>query len=82
MITFNQELDVKGLNCPMPLLKARQAIKTLPVGETLRVISSDRGSVKDFQAWAKTSKDVELLDQGEESENGSTLFTHYVKRTK
>jgi tRNA 2-thiouridine synthesizing protein A len=46
------ELDARGLNCPMPLVKARQAIAGLQAGQTLKVIATDRGSLKDFQGWA------------------------------
>jgi TusA-related sulfurtransferase len=82
MTTADQILDVKGLNCPMPLLKAQQTIKKMDIGQTLKIISTDRGSIKDFQSWAKAGKAVELLDQGEESDNGTTLYVHYVRKTK
>jgi len=81
-LTVDQELDVQGLNCPMPLVKARQAIMKMDVGQTLKVISTDRGSVADFQGWAKTARNVDLLDQAEEDGGGKTLYTHFVKRTK
>lgn len=79
---IDQVLDVKGLNCPMPLLKAQQTVKKMAAGQVLKVLSTDRGSIKDFQSWAKAGKNIELLDQSEESENGSTLYVHYVRRTK
>lgn len=82
MTTADQVLDVKGLNCPMPLLRAQQTIKKMEVGQVLKVISTDRGSMKDFQSWAKAGKGIELLDQSEESENGTVLFAHYVRKTK
>lgn len=78
---FDDTLDVKGLNCPMPLVKARQTLNNMDVGKVLRVLATDRGSVKDFQGWAKTAKNIELLEQGEQSENGKTVFTHFVKKT-
>lgn len=77
-----QTLDVKGLNCPMPLIKARQAVMNLEVGGLLTVLSTDRGSVKDFQAWAKTAKNIELIEQTEEQLDGQTVYVHSVKRTK
>lgn len=80
-IQFDETLDVKGAKCPMPLVKSRKTIKSLPVGKTLRVVATDRGSVADFQGWVKTAKDVELLDQQQVQENGDVLYVHYLKRT-
>ena len=48
-------LDAKGLRCPLPVLKARKAIKDLPVGGILRVLATDPGAVKDFEAFCKTT---------------------------
>ncbi len=82
-VVADQTLDVQGLNCPMPLLKARQAIMKMEVGQVLKVLSTDRGSIKDFQGWAQSARNVELVGQGEESDpNGKKLYVHYVKRTK
>lgn len=80
-IDFNEILDVKGARCPMPLVKSRKTINSLPVGNVLKVIATDRGSVADFQGWAKTAKNVELLDQETVQENGAALYVHYLKRT-
>jgi TusA-related sulfurtransferase len=66
----------------MPLLKAQQAIKKMEVGQVLKVLSTDRGSIKDFQSWTKAGKGIELVEQAEESDNGTPLFVHYVKKTK
>ena len=78
----DQELDVRGLNCPMPLVKARQAIVKLDVDQLLKVVSTDRGSVKDFQGWAKAAKNVELVKQSETTgDDAKTLYLHYVRRT-
>lgn len=81
-IDFTQELDVKGAKCPMPLVKSRKAINNLGVGDVLRVIATDRGSIADFQGWAKTAKNIELLEQETIQENGTALYVHYLKRTK
>lgn len=81
-VTADQVLDVKGLNCPMPLLKAQKAIKAMDAGQVLKIISTDRGSIKDFQSWAKAGKSIELVDQQEEPGDGTTLFVHYVRKTK
>jgi tRNA 2-thiouridine synthesizing protein A len=48
-------LDAKGLRCPLPVLKARKAMKALPVGAVLRVLATDPGAVKDFEAFCKTT---------------------------
>lgn len=81
MTTYDQTLDVKGAKCPMPLVKSRKAIGELGVGQTLKVIATDRGSVADFQGWARTAKNVELLAQESVSEGGQELYVHYLRRT-
>lgn len=48
-------LDAKGLRCPLPVLKARKAMKDLPVGGILRVLATDPGAIKDFEAFCKTT---------------------------
>jgi len=48
-------LDAKGLRCPLPVLKARKAMKDLPAGATLRVLATDSGAIKDFEAFCKTT---------------------------
>ncbi len=53
MTTANIELDVKGLNCPLPILRAKKALSTMSTGQTLHVIATDPGSVKDFAAFCK-----------------------------
>lgn len=78
---FDQTLDVKGAKCPLPLVKSRKAMNNLPVGEVLQVVATDRGSVADFQGWAKTAKNVELVEQETVEENGQSLYVHYLKRT-
>lgn len=78
---FHETLDVKGAKCPMPLVKTRKAINNLPVGNVLQVIATDRGSVADFQGWAKTAKNVALLEQETVQGNGADLYVHYVQRT-
>ncbi len=56
------QVDAKGLNCPMPIVKTAQAIKGLASGQLLEVLATDPGSVKDFAAWAKTTGN-ELVEQ-------------------
>jgi TusA-related sulfurtransferase len=75
-------LDVKGLKCPQPLLKSRKAILDMPVGGVLQVVATDRGSLADFEGWAKVARDIELLAQETTQEGGETLYVHYVRKTK
>ncbi len=79
-VTFDDELDARGLNCPMPLVKARKQIGSLDPGQVLKIVSTDRGSIKDFQGWAKIAANIELLAQETDTENDKDLFLHYVKR--
>jgi tRNA 2-thiouridine synthesizing protein A len=58
-------LDAKGLNCPLPILRARKALSDMERGQTLRVISTDQGSVKDFEAFSKQTNNP-LLSASEE----------------
>lgn len=78
--TYHQTLDVKGAKCPMPLVKSRKAINDLPVGQVLRVIATDRGSVADFQGWVKAAKNIELVAQETTQEGGQDLYVHYLRR--
>lgn len=67
ILPVNVELDATGLRCPMPLLKAKQALRDLQPAEVLRVLATDAGSVRDFQAYANISG-VELM--GHEARDG------------
>ena len=53
VMEFHKELDARGLNCPLPILKAKKALAELQSGEVLRIMATDPGSVRDFQAFAK-----------------------------
>ena len=79
--SFDKVLDVRGLACPMPLLKARKEIANIEPGQMLKVMATDRGSVADFQGWVSISKNVELVEQDTESMDGTKVYVHYVKRT-
>ena len=79
-LPFDKLFDARGLNCPMPLVNARKEIGKLECGQVLKVVATDRGSVADFQGWAKVAKNVELVGQETESMDGATVYTHYVKR--
>jgi len=71
----NKEIDTRGLNCPLPILKAKKALAELASGEVLKVLATDPGSVRDFQAFARQTGN-ELLEQ---SSSGSE-FVHYLRR--
>ena len=51
----DQTLDAKGLNCPLPILKAKKSLKTLSPGQTLEILATDPGSVADFEAFCRTT---------------------------
>ncbi len=59
---IDKEIDTRGLKCPLPILKAKKALADLMSGQTLKVVSTDEGSVRDFQAFAKQTGN-ELVDQ-------------------
>lgn len=61
---FDKDLDVRGLNCPLPILRTKKALNEMASGEVLRVITTDPGSVKDFAAFAKQTGN-ELLSSTE-----------------
>ena len=63
-MSFDAELDAKGLNCPLPILRAKKAINGLDAGQVLRIVATDPGSVKDFEAFAKQTGN-ELLESAE-----------------
>lgn len=69
-------LDTKGMNCPLPILKAKKAIKDLGAGETLQVLSTDPGSVKDFEAFCRSTGN-ELM----ESSEADGVFTYMIKKS-
>jgi tRNA 2-thiouridine synthesizing protein A len=74
-------LDVRGENCPYPLIKARQEILTLNAGDILKVLATDRNSLADIQGWAKSAKAVRLLRQDTEMDDqGYEVFIHYLAR--
>ena len=58
-------LDAKGLNCPLPILKAKKALKELSSGQTLEILATDPGAIKDFEAFCRTTGN-KLLESGED----------------
>jgi tRNA 2-thiouridine synthesizing protein A len=71
----DQVLDAKGLNCPLPILKAKKALKSLESGNTLQVQSTDPGSVADFAAFCRTTGN-ELVEQNEEG----GVWTYLIRK--
>ena len=61
-----QTLDLSGMSCPLPILKTKKAMKSLEIGDVIKVISTDAGSLKDFDAWAR-STGQNLLESKEEA---------------
>ncbi|KAB1196406.1 MULTISPECIES: sulfurtransferase TusA family protein [Haloferax] len=76
----NETLDVKGLSCPMPVVKTRSAVDDLSSGEILEVVSTDSGSMSDLKGWADSTDGVDMLDQDESEEDGQALFLHYIQK--
>ena len=74
-MTFDKELDARGLNCPLPILRAKKALTDMSTGQVLKIIATDPGSVKDFQAFSKQTGN-ELLSHGEANKE----FTFFMKR--
>lgn len=70
-----KELDARGLNCPLPILKAKKALADMRSGEVLKVLATDAGSQRDFQAFARQTGN-DLMEQVEI--NGE--FIHYLRR--
>jgi tRNA 2-thiouridine synthesizing protein A len=66
-------LDAKGLNCPLPILKAKKALKDVPAGSTLRVLTTDPGSMADFAAFCRTTGN-ELVESRQDGESYNFLI--------
>lgn len=65
MADFDQELDASGLNCPLPILRAKKTLNSMDAGAVLRIVATDPGSVKDFEAFSNQTGN-ELMESGEE----------------
>lgn len=68
---FHRDLDARGLNCPLPILKAKKALAEMETGQVLRIVATDSGSVRDFQAFAKQTGNA-LLEHSQQ--NGEYTF--------
>jgi len=67
MTDFDQELDARGLSCPLPILRAKKALNRLEPGQILKIVATDPGSVKDFEAFANQTGN-ELLDSSSQDQ--------------
>lgn len=74
-MNFDKELDARGLNCPLPILRAKKALNDMLSGQVLKIVSTDPGSVKDFAAFAKQTGN-ELLSQSDAEKE----YTFFLKR--
>jgi TusA-related sulfurtransferase len=71
----DKEIDARGLNCPLPILRAKKALAELSTGQTLKVVATDPGSMRDFQAFAKQTGN-ELVEQ----ETVGEEYIHVLRR--
>ena len=74
-MNFDKDLDARGLNCPLPILRAKKALNEMQSGQVLRIVATDPGAVKDFQAFAKQTGN-ELLS----SDAANKEFTFFMKK--
>ncbi|MFN5047128.1 sulfurtransferase TusA family protein [Roseateles sp.] len=72
---IHKELDTRGLNCPLPILKAKKALAEMESGQLLKVLATDPGSTRDFQAFARQTGN-ELVEQSSQGDE----FIHVLKR--
>jgi len=70
-----KEIDTRGLNCPLPILKAKKALADMSSGDVLKVVSTDPGSMRDFQAFARQTGN-ELIEQNASNDE----FVHLLRR--
>jgi tRNA 2-thiouridine synthesizing protein A len=71
----SKEIDTRGLNCPLPILKAKKALSEMQTGEILKVVATDPSSTRDFQAFARQTGN-ELLEQSQHD----TDYIHFIRR--
>jgi tRNA 2-thiouridine synthesizing protein A len=74
-MTFDKEIDTRGLNCPLPILRTKKTLAEMTSGKVLKVLATDPGSVKDFEAFSRQTGN-ELLSQSEANKE----FIFFVKK--
>ena len=72
---FQKDVDARGLNCPLPILRAKKALAEMSSGQVLRIVTTDPGSVRDFQAFAKQTGNELLLQREQDKE-----YEFFMKR--
>jgi tRNA 2-thiouridine synthesizing protein A len=72
---FDKELDARGLNCPLPILRAKKSLTDMQSGQVLKIVATDPGSMKDFEAFAKQTGNQLLSSSQADKE-----YTFYLKR--
>lgn len=74
-MNFDTEVDARGLACPLPILRTKKALATMTSGQVLRILATDPGAVKDFQAFSRQTGN-ELLDHSEQNKE----FEFFMRR--
>jgi tRNA 2-thiouridine synthesizing protein A len=74
-MNHDKELDARGLNCPLPILRARKALNEMTTGQVLRIVATDPGAVKDFESFSKQTGNT-LLSQS----TGEKEFVFYLRK--
>ena len=74
-MNIDKEIDTRGLNCPLPILRAKKALTDMQSGQLLKVVATDPGSVRDFQAFARQTGN-ELVEQNQQGEE----IVHVLRR--
>ena len=75
MVSFDKELDARGLHCPLPILRTKKTLNDMGSGQVLKILATDPGSVRDFQAFSKQTGN-ELLSQ----QATATEFTFFLRK--
>jgi TusA-related sulfurtransferase len=78
-LAIDVELDTRGLNCPLPILKAKKSLASMTSGQLLRVVATDTGSLRDFQAFCKQTGN-DLVEQQTLEANQVKEFVHVLRR--
>ena len=74
-ITYDQELDCKGMNCPLPILKTKKQVDTMEVGQVIKMVATDPGSINDMNAWTKRTGHKMLSNHEREG-----IYTFYIQK--
>ena len=75
-ILYDQELDCKGMNCPLPILKTKKQVDTMEVGQVLKMVATDPGSINDMNAWTRRTGN-EMVSHNEEG----GIYSFFIKKT-